>query len=169
MCIRDSEYRGEKLKDVNHLRHIVARTKVGDDVEIIVLRDGKETRLTVQVGERPSDDTLARASSGTPPTQMDKLDNVLSGLTVEALTDEMKNQLKLPEQTAGVVVKEVRPGSAAADAGLQQGDVIQEVNRSVINNLSDYQNIASQIEKKSLVVLLLSRRGNNLFVAVNPK
>ena len=163
------EYRGEKLKDVNHLRHIVARTKVGDDVEIIVLRDGKETRLTVQVGERPSDDTLARASSGTPPTQMDKLDNVLSGLTVEALTDEMKNQLKVPEQTAGVVVKEVRPGSAAADAGLQQGDVIQEVNRSVINNLSDYQNIASQIEKKSLVVLLLSRRGNNLFVAVNPK
>ena len=100
---------------------------------------------------------------------MDKLNNVLSGLTVEALTDEMKNQLKLPGQTAGVVVKEVRPGSAAADAGLQQGDVIQEVNRSVINNLSDYQNIASQIEKKSLVVLLLNRRGNNLFVAVNPK
>ena len=61
------------------------------------------------------------------------------------------------------------PGSAAADAGLQQGDVIQEVNRSVINNLSDYQNVASQIEKRSLVVLLLSRRGNNLFVAVNPK
>ena len=58
---------------------------------------------------------------------------------------------------------------AAADAGLQQGDVIQEVNRSVINNLSDYQNIASQIEKPALVVLLVNRRGNNLFVAVNPK
>ena len=154
---------------MNHLRHIVARTKVGDDVEIIVLRDGKETRLKVQVGERPSDDRLARGGGATPPTQMDKLDNVLSGLTVEAITDEMKKQLKLPEQTVGVVVKEVRPGSAAADAGLQQGDVIQEVNRSVINNLSDYQNIASQIEKKSLVVLLLNRRGNNLFVAVNPK
>ena len=53
------KYRGEKLKDVNHLRHIVARTRVGDDVEIIVLRGGKETRLTVQVGERPSDDTAA--------------------------------------------------------------------------------------------------------------
>lgn len=163
------EYRGEKLKDVNHLRHIVARTRVGDDVEITVLRDGQETTLTVQVGERPSDDLLARNGGVTPPPKMDKLDNVLAGLTVEALTKELRSQLKLPEQTAGVVVKEVKSGSAAADAGLQQGDVIQEINREVINNLSDFQSIASQIEKESLVVLLLSRRGNNLFVAVNPK
>ncbi len=68
-----------------------------------------------------------------------------------------------------MVVKDVQAGSAAAEAGLQQGDVIQEINRDVITSLADYQNIASKIEKESLVVLLLSRRGNNLFVAVNPK
>ncbi len=163
------EYRGEKLKDVNHLRHLVARTRVGDAVKIVVLRDGAEKSLTVQVGERPSDDLLARNGGSTPPPQMDKLDNVLSGLTVEALTAELKSQLKLPEQTSGVVVKEVKPGSAAEAAGLQQGDVIQEINRETVENLTDYQNIASKIEKESLVVLLLSRRGNNLFVAVNPQ
>jgi len=163
------EYRGEKLKDVNHLRHIVARTRVGDGVEVKVLRDGVEKTLTVHVGERPSDDILARNGGSTPLPKVDKLDNVLAGLTVEALTAELKKQLKLPEETAGVVVKDVQAGSAAAEAGLQQGDVIQEINRDVIASLADYQNIASKIEKESLVVLLLSRRGNNLFVAVNPK
>ena len=164
------EYRGEKLEDVNHLRHLVARTRVGDDVPIVVLRDGVETTLTVKVGERPSDDLLARRGGGTPPPPtMEKLDNVLSGLAVESLTAELKSQLKLSEQTAGVVVKEVKPGSAAEAAGLQQGDVIQEINREVVSNLSDFQSIASKIEKESLVVLLLNRRGNNLFVAVNPK
>lgn len=163
------EYRGEKLKDVNHLRHIVARTRVGDGVEVKVLRDGVEKTLTVHVGERPSDDILARNGGSTPLPKVDKLDNVLAGLTVEALTAELKKQLKLPEETAGVVVKDVQAGSAAAEAGLQQGDVIQEINRDVITSLADYQNIASKIEKESLVVLLLSRRGNNLFVAVNPK
>ncbi len=163
------EYRGEKLKDVNHLRHIVARTRVGDGVEVKVLRDGVEKTLTVHVGERPSDDILARNGGSTPLPKVDKLDNVLAGLTVEALTAELKKQLNLPEETAGVVVKDVQSGSAAADAGLQQGDVIQEINRDVITSPADYQNIASKIEKESLVVLLLSRRGNNLFVAVNPK
>ena len=63
----------------------------------------------------------------------------------------------------------MKPGSAAEVAGLQQGDVIQEVNREVVQNLTDYKAIASKIEKEELVVLLLGRRGNNLFVVVRPK
>lgn len=163
------EYRGEKLRDVNHLRHIVARTRVGEKVEVKVLRDGVEKTLTVQVGERPSDELLARSGGVTPPPEVPKLDNVLAGLTVEELTDELKSQLKLPPHTSGVIVKDVEAGSAAADAGIQQGDVIQEVNREVVKNLKDYQNVASKIEKEALVVLLINRRGNNLFVAINPK
>ena len=164
------EYRGEMLRDVNHLRHIVARTRVGDDIEIKVLRDGEEKILTLQVGERPSDELLARGGGGRAVPQVpDPLDNVLAGLSVQALTEEQKKQLNLPENSAGVVVSEVKPGSAVEAAGLQQGDLIQEVNREVVKNLSDYESIASKIEKESLVVLLLSRRGNNLFVAVNPQ
>lgn len=162
------EYRGEKLRDVNHLRHIVARTIVGEEVEIIVLRNGETKTLTVKVGERPTDEMLASRGTPSPPPSLEKLDNVLVGLDVGPLTDERRQQLNLPQDVAGVVVNEVKPGSAAEAAGLQQGDVIQEVNREVIKSLRDYQSIASKIEKKELVVLLLSRRGNNLFVAVNP-
>ena len=164
------EYGNESVKDVNHLRNIVARTKVGKQKEIKVLRDGKETPLTLILGERPSDQVLAKADPpGEKPPAMEKLDNVLSGLTVEALSPDNRNQFGIPEEAKGVVVTKVESGSAVEAAGIQPGDLLQEVSRSAIKSIDDYQQIASKIPKKELVVLLVSRRGNNLFVAVNPK
>lgn len=165
------EYGNEKVKDVNHLRNIVARTKVGKQKEIRVLRDGKETPLTLVLGERPSDQVLAKSSpsAGAKPPSVAKLDNVLSGLTVEAISADHRNQFGISDDATGVVVTKVESGSAVEAAGIQAGDLIQEVSRSAIKNLDDYQQIASKIAKEELVVLLVNRRGNNLFVAVNPK
>lgn len=163
------EYRGKKVRDVNHLRNIVARTPVGSEVELTILRNGEQKTLTMKVGERPTDEMLASGRGFAPPATVDKLDNVLAGLDVGPLTDERRNQLNIPEDVAGVVVNEVKPGSAAEAAGLQQGDIIQEVNREVVKSLADYQRIAPTISKEQLAVLFLSRRGNNLFVAVNPE
>jgi serine protease Do len=165
------EYGNEKVRDVNHLRNIVARTKVGKQKNIIVLRDGNETPLTLVLGERPSDQVLAKAS---PPTgekspAVAKLDNVLAGLTVEAITADHRNQFGIADDAQGVVVTKVETGSAVEAAGIQAGDLIQEISRSAITNLDDYQQIAPKIAKEELVVLLVNRRGNNLFVAVNPK
>ena len=66
-------------------------------------------------------------------------------------------------------VSAVEPGGPAEAAGIQRGDVIQEVNHEVVKNLDEYQKAAHKIKKEELAVLLLSRQGNNLFVAVNPK
>lgn len=163
------QYAGEPVKDVNHLRNIVARTRVGEKVEITVLRDGKKKGLILELGERPSDEFLAKGGkAGVPPPSMEPPDNVLAGIAVEPLSAEKRKQLKLTEQVKGVVVARVQPGSAAEAAGVQEGDLIQEVSREVITNVDDYQRIASKIAKEELVVLLLNRRGNNLFVAVNP-
>lgn len=162
------EYRGKKIRDVSHLRNIVARTPVGTEVEVTVLRNGEQKTFTMKVGERPTDEMLASGRGFAPPATTEKLDNVLAGLDVGPLTDERRQQLNLPEDVDGVVVNEVKPGSEAEVAGLQQGDVIQEVNREVVKSLADYERIAPTIEKEQLVVLFLSRRGNNLFVAVNP-
>jgi serine protease Do len=66
------------------------------------------------------------------------------------------------------VVTSVESGGSAS-GGLQRGDVIQEVNHEVVKTLEDYQKASSKLKKDELAVLLLSRQGNNLFVAVNPK
>ena len=163
------EYRGEKIRDINHLRHIVARTMVGTGVEITTLRDGELRTLTVEVGERPTDEMLARGGMPQSPLALDKLDNVLTGLDVAPLTDERRTQLNLSGETTGVVITDVKTGSEAEAAGLQRGDVIQEVNRDTVRSMDDYQQVAAQITKEELVVLFVSRRGNNLFVAVNPR
>ena len=163
------EYRGKKVRDVNHLRNIVARTPVGSEVELSILRNGEQKKVTMTVGERPTDEMLASGRGLAPPATTEKLDNVLAGLDVAPLTDERRKQLNVSEDVAGVVVNEVEPGSAAESAGLQQGDIIHEVNREVVNSLDDYQRVAPMIKKEELVVLFLSRRGNNLFVAVNPE
>ncbi|RMH07546.1 MAG: PDZ domain-containing protein, partial [Nitrospirae bacterium] len=165
------EYNGIKLKDVNHLRHLVARTQVGKTVQVKILRDGKEKILSITVGERPPDEVLAQRSRIAPqrPPAMEKLDNVLAGLTVEPLTEERRQQLNLPEDTTGVIISKVEPGSAAEAAGLQQGDVIQEVEKQPIKSLSDYQKVASTIKKGEPAVLYVQRRGSSIWIAVEPK
>ena len=100
---------------------------------------------------------------------MEKLDNVLAGMTVEPIGAESRSQYNIPDQVKGVVVTKVESGSAVEAAGIQVGDVVQEVSRGAVKTIDDYKQIASKIAKDELAVLLVNRRGNNLFVAVNPK
>ena len=161
-----------EIKNVSQLRNMVARTIVGRQAKLKILREGKEQVLMVKVGERPSDEMLARKEPGpsSPPQETVKPpDNVLAALRVQALDTAMMSQLNLPSKTTGVVINHVEPGSPAESAGLQRGDVIQEINHEVVKGLEDYQKASGKIKKEEMAVLLLSRQGNNLFVAVNPK
>lgn len=164
-------FNDKDIRSVNQLRNVVARTLIGQEAKVKVLRDGKEHVLTVKVGERPPDEVLARRTPVPPsPEETPKPpDNVLAALQVQELDSAILNQLNLPLKTTGVVINRIEPGSSAEAAGLRRGDVIQEVNHEAIKSLKGYQDIAAKIQKKETVVLLLSRQGNNLFVAVNPK
>jgi serine protease Do len=164
-------FNGKDVQSVSQLRNLVARTMVGKDAQIKILRDGKEQTLNVKVAERPSDEMLAkREPAPKEPTETIKPpDNVLAALRIQALDPATMNQMNIPAKTTGVMITSVEAGSSAEAAGLQRGDVIQEVNHEVVKNLDDYQKAANKIKKEELAVLLLSRQGNNLFVAVNPK
>jgi serine protease Do len=164
-------FNGKEVQSVSQLRNLVARTTVGKEADIKILRDGKEQSLKIKVAERPSDEALAKrepAPSG-PTETVKPPDNVLASLRVQTLDAAMMSQLNLPAKTTGVVVSSVESGSSAESAGLQRGDVIQEINHEVVKSLEDYQKASAKVKKDEMVVLLLSRQGNNLFVAVNPK
>jgi serine protease Do len=159
-----------EVHNVSQLRNMVARTIVGRTAKIKVLREGREQVITVKIGERPTDEMLARKEPAPAPESVIKPpDNVLASLRVQALDPATMGQLNIPSKTSGVVISHVEPGSPAEAAGLQRGDVIQEVNHEVIKTIDDYQRISAKVKKEEMVVLLLSRQGNNLFVAVNPK
>ena len=165
-------FNGKEVQSVSQLRNLVARMGVGKDADIKILREGKEQVLKVKVAERPSDEVLAKrepAPSAAPSETVKPPDNVLAALRVQLLDAAMQSQLNIPAKTTGVVVSSVESGSPAEAAGLQRGDVIQEVNHEVVKSLEDYQKASAKVKKDEMVVLLLSRQGNNLFVAVNPK
>ena len=163
---------GKDVQSVSQLRNLVARTLVGKDARVKVLRDGKEQMINVKVAERPTDEALAKREAAPQPPQGDTVkppDNVLASLKVQALDANTMSQLNIPSKITGVVIAQVEAGSPAEAAGLQRGDVIQEVNREVIKTLDEYHKASAKIKKEEMAVLLLSRQGNTLFVAINPK
>ncbi len=165
-------FNGKEVQNVSQLRNLVARTMVGKDAQVKILRDGKEQTLAVKVAERPTDEMLAKKEPSAPKEQPEtaKLpDNVLASIRVQGLDAATMSQFNIPAKMTGVVVTSVENGGAAEAAGLQRGDVIQEVNHEVVKTLEDYQKASRKLKKDELAVLLLSRQGNNLFVAVNPK
>ena len=164
-------FNGKEVQSVSQLRNLVARTTVGKEADIKILREGKEQSLKIKVAERPSDEVLAKRepAPSAPSETIKPPDNVLAALRVQTLDAAMMSQLNLPTKTTGVVVSSVESGSPAESAGLQRGDVIQEINHEVVKTLEDYQKASAKVKKDEMVVLLLSRQGNNLFVAVNPK
>jgi serine protease Do len=69
----------------------------------------------------------------------------------------------------GVLVSQVEPGGPAADAGIRQGDVIREVNRSQVTNVEDFLQKIEQAKSGSSILLLIQRGKNSLFVTVTPR
>ncbi len=167
------EFDGKEVQTVSDLRNRVAQTQVGSKVPLKVIREGQEKVLTLQIGERPADAMLARGTEpgAAPPESAEARTgplNVLSDLKVKAIDDEARTKLNIGAKTAGVLVAHVQAGSPAEQAGLQRGDVIQEVNRQSVMSINDYDAAAAKIKKEENAVLLVNRQGNTLFIVINP-
>ena len=152
-----------EIENSTMLRHRVAETAVGKNTEVEVQRDKKPVKLSVKIAEQPKD----MSASGESVKGADK-SAALAGLEVRNLTPDTARQLNLPRGSQGVVVAQVETGSAAEQAGVQQGDVIVELNRKSVQNLDDFQRLSAKLGKKDAVLLLLARHGGRLFVAINP-
>jgi len=153
------EVNGQPIDDANQLRLKIGMMEPNAKVNLKVLRDGKTQEVAVQLEEFPSKEE--RAAIGKEHTE-----SALQGVTVENLTPEVAQQLKLPAETNGVVVDEVSPASRASEAGLQSGDVIQEVNHQPVKTVKDFSQAVSASKKDAPVLLLVDREGSTMFLAV---
>jgi len=149
---------GVAVNDGNAFRNRVAGTQPGSSISLTVLRDGHEQELTATLGERPGEGRANSDAKGGPTGP--KL-----GVSVEPVTPEMAAQLRLPAGTKGLVVRELDPEGAAADAGIQQGDVIVEFNRQPVSSI-DQLRAAMQGANGRPALMLVNRNGNNLYVTV---
>src|SRR5262249_29934247 len=141
---------------------------LGSKLSLGVNHKGQPRNVTVRLGEMPVKETAAaeaptRQKSAAPETMQSRL-----GIAVVELTPEIAQHLKVPANVKGVVVGNVDEGSPAADAGLQLGDVVQEVNHKPVSNVSDFQSQISQ-RSSSPILLLVNREGHTVYAAIDGK
>ena len=151
------EFDGKEVTDSKDLPRLVASTPVGKSVSIKLWRNGKVLDRQVKVGEMQEKVEMTKA-----PFQKSL------GITVQNLTPEIAKGLGLKKDT-GVVVTRVELGSPAADAGIQTGDVIREVNRTSVKDAEDFIQKIEKAKVQDNILLSLQRGQNNLFAAITPK
>ncbi len=152
------EYNGKKIENPFQLRNMVATTKPGDTVNIMVMRNGKALSIKVVVGELP--DGVAAVEIP------EKFDNVLRGVQVQDLTDEMIKRLGITKKIRGVIITNISEDSPSSGI-LSEGDIILEVNKTPVSNVREYNEIVSKIEKNQEVLLLIMRGGSNLYITIS--
>ncbi len=145
---------GKEIKDVQHLRTLVAHEGPGKKVKIKVIREGKEKEFTLTLGAMPEGLSSAEKSPERPVSTEKKADWL--GLSVE-------------EKDGGVIVSGVESGSRAAAAGIVKGDKILRVGDIEVNSLNDLQKAANKYkDSKKPVLFYLENGGMKRFVAVKP-
>ncbi len=155
---------GEDVKDINAFRLRVSQMAPGTSVGLTVLREnGQKKDVTVKLGELPTDKAQRGGTEGEGGD-----DSTLSGVTVDRLTPQMVQRLGLPSATKGVVVTNIDASSPAAESGLQQGDVIQSVNRQAVTSVADYNRLIRQAGKNA-VLLRVARGQGSLFIVIQPE
>ncbi|MEW6001930.1 MAG: DegQ family serine endoprotease [Nitrospirota bacterium] len=153
------EYENRKIDEPYQLRNMVANTAPGEKVELKIIRENRTETKTVTIGELPA---------GVQKSIKGEYDNLLRGVNVQNLTPEIYSQLNLPKRLKGVVVSSVEEDSPAAMA-LQQGDVIQEINRQRISSVKDYEEVVTRIKPGQDILLLIFRNGSSLFITLSGK
>ncbi|MFQ6080016.1 MAG: PDZ domain-containing protein, partial [Thermodesulfobacteriota bacterium] len=150
------EFDDKKIHKMNELPKIVANTPVGKQVEVKVVRQGKEKNLKIEVGEL-KEEKVAKAGEFTTEKEL--------GLTVQDLTPEIAKHLGIPEK-AGVLVSQVQVGTPAHEAGIRRGDIIREIDRQPIEDLKGYRRQMDKLKGKKEILMLVQREENTFFVVL---
>jgi len=159
------EYNGEKIAGAPDLIQKIAQTEPSKEVNLIYLRDSgarMERKTTVvKIGERPTKNINIGDEPARKLTVSDqKKPNEPFGLTLGEITPQIVALYKL-EDKKGIVVKNINPASFIADvkssigsgAALNEGDLIQRINRVPVTDLKTFNEVAAKLKKGDAVVL----------------
>jgi serine protease Do len=158
---------GEEIEDTRELVRVVADTPVGETVDVVVFRDGKEETLRVEIGLL-EEATLA-AAPGAPSDAAPPEERIL-GMTVGVVTDEIRQRFALDRDVSGLIVTELDATSDAYAKGIREGDIIAEVGREPVATPKEMQGRIEDAEQggRNSILLLVRREGQSpRFVALN--
>ncbi|MCX8022002.1 MAG: DegQ family serine endoprotease [Syntrophorhabdaceae bacterium] len=149
-------FNGKRIKEMDTLPRLVGSTEVGKKVKVGIIREGKEIEVEVIVGELEEEtQVIARKAE----TEKDY------GLSVQNITPEIARHLNLKD-TKGVIVTDVLPDSPAQYGDIRSGDIIKEINRKQIRNISDFKEAMKKANIKEGIVILIKRENTTFYTVL---
>jgi serine protease Do len=158
------EFDGKNVPDSRKLKLMVGQVSPGSKVDVKVLRQGKEKKLAVTLKEAP-EPRLA----GAPQNESKEDTGALKGVGVGDINPATRRQYQLPSDLQGALVTQVDPDSASFEAGLRQGDVIQEINRQPVRNAAEAVEACREAKGDRTLVRVWSRGGSRFVVVDESK
>lgn len=135
---------GQEMRDSMQARNTISMMKPGTKVDLTVIRNGKSIDLPVTLTgldqQIPTESTESSSENG------------LDGVSVSAIPDDMRSQLKMDADIQGVVVTRVSPSSKAAAGGIRPRDVIVAIDRQPVTSVSDFERLMKGAQKDALFV-----------------
>ena len=164
------EFNGKQVKDSDSLVAMVVNTKPGTSVPLTIVRNNQRKSINVVIDELDLDAEQSRTSrrSGGSPNETTPVTTGF-GMTFEPITPDIARRLDLPSNAGGAIVTDVDRNSAAANGGVIPGDVILEVNRRKVANVSQITRELQSVPAGQPVFMLVWRDGNNVFVTMTKR
>jgi serine protease Do len=144
---------GKSIANPRQLQMLVADIPAGQKADIEIFRNGKTEVIPVTLASTDSAAAHRPRPAGSEAGML--------GMTIEELPQPLRAR-----GLSGVIVTEVEPDGAAAEAGIRQGDIIVSVNRKKVGNLGDYGSAMKEAERTGTVALLVKRGGQSIYFAV---
>ncbi|MEW6002643.1 MAG: PDZ domain-containing protein, partial [Nitrospirota bacterium] len=146
-------FNGKDIESSTDLPRTVAETPVGKEVDVKIIRDGKEIKIKLKVAEMTEQKLASQMQAPGP------------GIKVDNMNPLWQREFGISDRY-GVVVIDVTPNSPADQAGIQTGDVIKELNRNPIRNLKDYYNAMGKTEKGKPTLFLIKRGKQTFYISI---
>ena len=162
------KFDGKDIKEMRDLPRIVADTPVGRDVEVIIVRKGKEEKKTVKLGRLEDEKPVKASAKPTAPEEKSVVQKSL-GLQLSNMTDDMRKKYKIKDSVKGVVITGVDSASVAADKRLTAGSTIVAIEQEQMAGATDVQKKVDALKKagkKTALLLVATAEGDMLFVAL---
>ena len=155
------EYNGERVENTADLQNRVVATRPETTVPMVVMRGGEEVTLEVTIEELDLDAEATGSAQASPENPSEGF-----GMTLQDLTPQVTNQLRLPSGTQGAVVVDLESGGTAEQSGVQPGDVILSVSRVEVTSAAEAIVQLDAVESGRTAFLLVQRGPNQVFLQV---
>jgi serine protease Do len=160
----------KKVSDARELRLMIGSMAPGTKVQIDANRDGQTKTFNVDLAEMPAGaaEEEGTETSAEETAQPEKT-TVFGGVAVANVTDDIRTALNLSKDVQGAVIADIDAESAAAKAGLREGDVIQEVNKQPVKSAKDLVAISKKLKPNEKILMRVYSQGRSSYVALEAK